>query len=301
MPRGVSRHRAAERQTTLILDSRTKAAFGADQNDLDLQVGSCFNLSTSGGARSVTGIAGGTEGRVIQLVNVGTDYIYLVNESTASVASNRILTALPSGQIFSLAPSMSVFLSYNNVAGRWLVMHSSVVFDPEVDTPLAAMLSGVRQRVIRGGGLMARSLGSDQNRSEARATGGNQTISSGTYVDVTSATTTFTVATAGIVKISARASIYSAILRNGSCVATMALDVDGSTYVIGTYRSSIAADISGGIDLQLYLTKGEVMSGQEALLLAVGSHTAKLKIKRTGDNPIVESVADAPSVVTAVW
>jgi hypothetical protein len=309
MPRGISRHKAAEKQTVLILDSRTKSAFWSDQNNLDMLIGACFNLSTSGGARSITGMTGGIEGRVIQLVNVGSDYIYLVNESTGSTASNRILTSLPAGAQFELAPNQSVFLSYNNVVGRWLVLRDSVVFDPETDAPLALMINGLRG-FKRSGGLIWNSSPL-QNKSEVRAVGGNQTISSTSYADITGATTSFVLSKASLVQIGARISAYASVSRDGSTYGlpstwrgVLTLDVDGTDYVFGTQRAVIGADIGGGTDLDVLLTTGNIMAGTEVIQLAKGSHTAKLKAKKLsgGESDFtVENVSTAPSVITAVW
>jgi hypothetical protein len=156
MPRGVTRFRAPEEQSTLVLDTRTNSVLSGDQNDYDLSIGASYNLATSGGDRSITGIAGGLEGRVIQLVNLGPNRIFLINESSSSLAQNRILTSLPDGSRLELVPNQSLFLSYNNVVSRWLVMDAALLYQPETDSSLTALLGGARG-FRRGGGALDRS------------------------------------------------------------------------------------------------------------------------------------------------
>jgi hypothetical protein len=203
MPRGVTRARLSEVQTTLLLDVRTKSAFGADQNDLDLTVGAMFCLSTSGGPRTITGIAGGVDGREIELVNVGTDNIFLQNEGTNSAASNRIKTGLASGGSFTLAPGQSVWLSYSGTLGRWVVNQFTMTFDPELDSPLQLMLGGVRN-IKRSGGAVQQGTGLQNLVSglsgylkvaQTIYTGGN--ISSQAFGPVTSIRASFTLPKAG--------------------------------------------------------------------------------------------------------
>lgn len=276
---------------------------GADQNDYDLQVGTVYNLSTSGGPRNITGIKGGTEGRVIQLVNVGVDYIYLINEGTASLANDRILSAIPGAANFQLAPNQSIFLSYNNAIGRWLIMHSSVLFDPETDIPTNMLLGGARPFRRSGGFLSQTQKNIGQNKAEARGTAGNQTISSGGYTDITGSSVSFSLLAPALVTIAGRLSAYAQADRSPDTtfLYTTALDVDGVTYVLGTCRGVLTANISGGASLDIHMVNGKVTSALEFVPLGIGSHTVKLKMKRTGNDITVESVSDAPSVVTATW
>lgn len=313
MPRGISRYRGAEKQTVLELDTRTQTALSADVDDYDLSIGACFNIGGSGADRTIKGIAGGREGRVIELVNVLGYNIFLLNEATTSIAGNRILTGLPSSASFQLAPNASIFLTYNNTVNRWVVIHGLVNFYPELDANLACLFRNRPAQRSASAMLFAGGGGNGQNKSESRATGGNQTVTTTGYTDVTSATTTFTLTKSNIVNLFCRASVYGEVSRNsgspvyglpGAWQAVLSLDLDGSTYVIGKQRNKIDANISGGNSLDILLGTGGCISGTEALLLTAGSHTAKLKMKKinSGDSSIVvENVADAPSVITAVW
>jgi len=166
MPRGVSRFRAAEQQTVLLLDSRTKAALTADVDNYSLLEGASFAIGGTGGTWTINGIAGGTAGRVIELVNYLALPVWLGHEKTSSLAQNRINTSMPGNAVFILNPGASIFMSYSNDLNRWVVLHSAVIFDPELDTPLATLLATVRG-FKRGGGMMTKSrfvqlLGSSQ-------------------------------------------------------------------------------------------------------------------------------------------
>jgi hypothetical protein len=291
MPRGISRHRAAEQQTTLLLDSRTKSAFGSDQNDLDMLIGTCYNLSTSGGARSITGMTGGTEGRIIQLVNVGSDYIYLVNESTGSIAVDRILTALPAGAQFELAPNQSIFLSYNNVVNRWLVMHASVMFDPETDTPLATILGGLRG-LKRSGGLLSALQGFLKAAITSKVSGdtGNQAFGA-----VTGAQVSFTMPRAGTAIIavcgSLKTSISTAIVQVVSSIGGR-FDSDAAL----AFNTISEVDGAGGDYIDAF-----PLFGIWGKSLAAGSHTADLCWGETTGNYGLYSNASLPASIAVFY
>jgi len=140
MPRGISRLRQAEKQNTLILQTFTKTALAADVNDYDLSVGACFNIGATGADRTITGILGGIEGRVIELVNYLTFNLLFPNESLLSVAGNRFVT--PDGSTYVLGPNKSIILSYNNAVNRWIIVSTGTTFDPVTDTPMTALLRG---------------------------------------------------------------------------------------------------------------------------------------------------------------
>jgi hypothetical protein len=292
MPRGITRHKASEEQTTLILDSRTKAALAADADDYDLIVGTVFNLLTSGGARSVTGILGGTEGRVIQIVNVGTDYIYLVNESSSSTATARILTALPAGATFNLAPNMSVFLSYNNTVNRWLVMHSSVVFDPEVDTPLANMLGRTRQRMLRATSMMAISRGSYKAKFTSK-TGGD--VANQAFGVVSGAQVSFSIPVGGDVIVAVSGTLKSLVA--GVAAAPGAKLGARFNSDAALSLAEVAHNNGGGGDY----TNSHAMFGVWGKNLAAGSHTADLCWGESSGNYGLYANAALPAVIVVLY
>lgn len=70
---------------------------------------------SSDATRTVTGLAGGTEGRWIWIWNVGAQAIVLKNESVLSVAANRFALA----NDYNLAAGASVQIIYDATSSRW--------------------------------------------------------------------------------------------------------------------------------------------------------------------------------------
>lgn len=76
---------------------------------------------TSDATRTITGIAGGVDGRVIHLVNVGNFSIDLAYDSASSTAANRIYTI--GGETMRLWGFWtSVTLRYDGTLSRWMVI-----------------------------------------------------------------------------------------------------------------------------------------------------------------------------------
>lgn len=97
----------------------TPAVIGASQNDYSptgLSGASGLRLS-SGAAYNITGLAGGSIGRIMALHNVGAYNLTLKDESASSLAANRFaLTA-----DITLTPDMSLLLQYDSTSSRWRV------------------------------------------------------------------------------------------------------------------------------------------------------------------------------------
>lgn len=66
-------------------------------------------------ARSVSGLAGGSEGRIASLINVGGQPITLLDDSAASAAANRFAF----GGNLTLMAKQGALLRYNGTAARW--------------------------------------------------------------------------------------------------------------------------------------------------------------------------------------
>lgn len=109
------------------------SAYAADQNDLVLTAAYAQRLSASGASRNITGIAPFTGalnsahkmGRIIEIINVGTQNLVLKHNSTSSVAANRIYSSTAAD--VTLTPNQSVRLFYdgtNNGSGAagWRVL-----------------------------------------------------------------------------------------------------------------------------------------------------------------------------------
>jgi hypothetical protein len=95
----------------------TPAQITANQNDYNpsgLATASVLRLS-SDVARNITGLAGGTDGRVISIHNVGTSNIVLKNQDAASTAANRFAF----GTDITIAADQSVAVIYDATSQRW--------------------------------------------------------------------------------------------------------------------------------------------------------------------------------------
>lgn len=85
-----------------------------DYNPTDLATASVLRLS-SDAARNITGLAGGADGRVITVVNVGSNNLVLKDQSASSAAANRFAF----GTDITLAADQSVALIYDETSQRW--------------------------------------------------------------------------------------------------------------------------------------------------------------------------------------
>ncbi|EGP07798.1 hypothetical protein CSIRO_2393 [Bradyrhizobiaceae bacterium SG-6C] len=85
-----------------------------DYNPAGVAAASVINLS-SDALRTISGLAGGAEGRVVALLNTGSQPILLLNESGSSTAANRFT----SGGDLALGAKQAVLLRYDGTAARW--------------------------------------------------------------------------------------------------------------------------------------------------------------------------------------
>ncbi len=96
------------------------AQITADQNDYNptgLSTTSVLRLSTDA-SRNVTGLAGGSDGRIVAMVNVGTNNLVLKDASAASSAANRFAF----GADLTLAAKQSVIVWYDATDQRWKLL-----------------------------------------------------------------------------------------------------------------------------------------------------------------------------------
>jgi hypothetical protein len=97
----------------------TPAQLTADQNDYNptgLADAVVLRLDTNA-QRTITGLAGGADGRVLVLVNVGAQNLILADESASSTAANRF--ALDAA--LTVWPDTAVHLLYDATVSRWRV------------------------------------------------------------------------------------------------------------------------------------------------------------------------------------
>lgn len=94
----------------------------ADQNDYNptsLALSSVLRLSTDA-SRTITGLAGGADGRRITIHNVGAQPIVLSNQNALSALANRFLF----GGDITLAADQSIALYYDATTSRWRAVTS---------------------------------------------------------------------------------------------------------------------------------------------------------------------------------
>lgn len=94
------------------------AQLTGNQNDwtpTGLSDASVIRLSTDA-SRTITGLTGGASGRIMTLLNVGSNNAVLSNEDASSTAANRF--ALSGGNI-TLTSGQTITLIYDNTSSRW--------------------------------------------------------------------------------------------------------------------------------------------------------------------------------------
>lgn len=98
------------------------AAISSDQNDYNptgLSTADVLRLSSTG-QYLITGLQGGSDGRIITINNIGTNNIILINDSAFSSAANRFLFGYGVGGIdYNLSPNTSIMLQYDSTSQRW--------------------------------------------------------------------------------------------------------------------------------------------------------------------------------------
>jgi hypothetical protein len=88
-------------------------------NPTGLSSASVIRLTASGGNQTITGLAGGSAGRIVIIHNVGTNSISLSAEDTNSTTSNRFQTYGNNG--FLIASKCICILSYDGTDLRWRI------------------------------------------------------------------------------------------------------------------------------------------------------------------------------------
>ncbi|WP_375411221.1 DUF2793 domain-containing protein [uncultured Bradyrhizobium sp.] len=153
-----------------------------DYNPAGAAAASVLQVS-SDASRSISGLAGGAEGRIISVINVGGQPVALLDESAASTAANRFTL----GGDLVISAKQAAMLRYDGTAARWQTMARPAV----PGTLLAASnLSDVAVRITARDNLSVR--GADI----ASASTINLEAATGNLVDVTG-TTTITAITLG--------------------------------------------------------------------------------------------------------
>ncbi len=134
-------------------------------NNYNLTGQSKVAFSSTGGASTITGFAGGVNGQIVYVLNNGTANVTLANQNGSSLLGNRI--ACPWGANYILFPGREIILQYDGANAVWRFATPTLA----IGTGAGIQTSGCDQ-VIIGAGL-AQSDNGD----------GSNTISSGLTVE----------------------------------------------------------------------------------------------------------------------
>lgn len=94
-----------------------------DYNPTGLSTASRLRLNTDA-SRNITGLAGGADGRLIKIYNIGSFDIVLKNEDAGSTATNRFTLG---GADLTLTANKVAILSYDSTLTRWILESTSVI------------------------------------------------------------------------------------------------------------------------------------------------------------------------------
>lgn len=103
-------------------------------NPTGLSTASVIRVSTDA-SRDLTGIAGGTDGRIIMLSNVGS-YNLVIKHDATSTAANRFYC--PNASDLTLQPKAGVLLRYDATGSRWAVI--DVGYPPTATTSASGIV-----------------------------------------------------------------------------------------------------------------------------------------------------------------
>ena len=114
--------------TNVTVSEKFALLFGDDYtatgNQDDVVLGSRAAVRYSGaGIATFTGIAGGTDGRIVYVHNDSASALTLANQNTSSIASNRIITG--TGSDLTVAAGSSIVMQYDPIEEKWRVVGGS--------------------------------------------------------------------------------------------------------------------------------------------------------------------------------
>jgi len=108
---------------TAFADVISGATLNADANDYAAGDGANVLRLTASTAVNITGIAGGSAGRILFLYNVGSNNITLANANTSSSAANRF----DIGKDFTIRASHGAAIQYDATSSRWRIAAAHVL------------------------------------------------------------------------------------------------------------------------------------------------------------------------------
>src|SRR4030095_1132922 len=115
-------------QTLQLTGDISPTQITSDQNNYgptNLATSSVLRLDADSSFRTITGLAGGADGRIITLRNISANSILLANQNTGSTAANRFDFG---GVDVPLFPSRQIMLSYDSTSSRWYLVSNGSNF-----------------------------------------------------------------------------------------------------------------------------------------------------------------------------
>ena len=112
---------AGRTDLTGVLTPATITANQNDYNPTNLATATVLRLSADS-TWSITGIAGGSNGRILHLLNVGSNPITFVNQSTSSSAANRFSFWGATNSLVLILPNDQIAIIYDGTDSRWRIL-----------------------------------------------------------------------------------------------------------------------------------------------------------------------------------
>lgn len=132
----------------------------------DVNFGTNMNIrvnATSSNFYGITGIAGGTNGREITIVNASSTSSFIIyNQSSSSTAANRIITG--TGSDLTVAADATVLIKYDSISSRWRVVggtggsSQTSVTTASASTTLTNLSFGSTQKINAAAGTVVLTL-----------------------------------------------------------------------------------------------------------------------------------------------
>ncbi|HEX3082770.1 MAG TPA: hypothetical protein VHQ86_06005, partial [Candidatus Saccharimonadia bacterium] len=205
-------------------------------NDANLGASSLVRL-TGASAQTITGIAGGVDGRILTIVNAGTNNAVISNQGAGSTATNRILTG--TGADINLLADASITLVYDSGASRWRV------------TGAASATAGgsfINNSTVQQGGANFNIAGTGQAANfdaTSGALGLGNSVATGVTIGNTTNTTSFLVQGAAAATYTIGTSNNTGGITVGNSTANNTINIGNANVSANTQTINIGSGASG--------------------------------------------------------
>jgi hypothetical protein len=252
----------------------------ADQNDYDpagLSTASVLRLA-SDAARKITGLAGGLDGRLIVLENVGANAITIAKDDGAtSTAANRFAFSFD----VVLAPNQAALVKYDGAAARWRLLAAPADGALRYDVDQSAALTSGQKAQIRKSadlahsgttaGRLVRFTGSAGEQGQtgfsedgSGAVGGVASLAIGTSAPVSGELLTLKFADNILFGVLNSAGFPNIVAHNNTFSSWIGLQIASTIYVnggsgragFGTTSPGYTVDVTGTLNCSGALSKG---------------------------------------------